>query len=263
MNAETKLLKKIVRAISHNPENIRDYNWIEITNEFDYETMDRLICEIKYDFVVDEVVSCILSAWDDALQHRDPRCLVPDSRHPQINVAKYRGEHSLEYELNNIKKTRILEKDLKKEEDRPLPSPFPDDNNNPNNQLGQHNIQQSAPADTGEIEKLKAEIEQISKKNGELEAELKEARTIPSTITALQKVRMELARQLLLKAGANLEKWGNKDKAGTVMSTMLGNIPASTCKTYVSDHSINKEFHKENIDEINKLLESLELDFRL
>lgn len=110
---------------------------------------------------------------------------------------------------------------------------------------------------------LEAENKQLSKKNGELEAELKEARTIPSTVTALQKVRMELARQLLLKAGVNLKKWGNKDKAGTVMSTMLDNIPASTCKTYVSDPSINKEYHKEIIDEINKQLESLELDFRL
>lgn len=108
------------------------------------------------------------------------------------------------------------------------------------------------------IKELEAEVEN-------LQNELKEAHTIPDTVTAQQKVRMELARKLMDAAGINetvLEKWGNKDKAGTVMGTMLDIVP-STCKTYLSDPSINHEHHKETVDKINPLLESLGLKFKL
>ncbi len=108
------------------------------------------------------------------------------------------------------------------------------------------------------IKELDAEVNQ-------LQNELKDAHTIPNTLTAQQRVRMELARKLMDAAGINedvLAKWGNKDKAGTLMGIMLDIIP-STCKTYLSDPCMNYEHHKSTVDKINPLLEALELDFKL
>ena len=108
-------------------------------------------------------------------------------------------------------------------------------------------------------------IKELDTENKSLQGQLKEANTIPDNVTAQQRVRMELARKLMDAAGINkdvLAKWGNKDKAGTVMGTMLDIVP-STCKTYLSDPSINHEHHKETVDKINPLLESLGLKFKL
>lgn len=108
-------------------------------------------------------------------------------------------------------------------------------------------------------------IKELEAENKSLQGQLKEAHTIPDTVTAQQKVRMELARKLMIAAGVNediLAKWGNKDKAGTVMGTMLDIVP-STCKTYLSDPYINHEHHKSTVDKINPLLEALGLKFKL
>ena len=108
-------------------------------------------------------------------------------------------------------------------------------------------------------------IKELDTENKSLQGQLKEANTIPDNVTAQQRVRMELARKLMDAAGINkdvLAKWGNKDKAGTVMGTMLDIVP-STCKTYLSDPSINHEHHKETVDKINPLLEALGLKFKL
>ena len=108
-------------------------------------------------------------------------------------------------------------------------------------------------------------IKELDTENKSLQGQLKEANIIPDNVTAQQRVRMELARKLMDAAGINkdvLAKWGNKDKAGTVMGTMLDIVP-STCKTYLSDPSINHEHHKETVDKINPLLESLGLKFKL
>lgn len=98
-----------------------------------------------------------------------------------------------------------------------------------------------------------------------LQNELKEAHTIPDTVTAQQKVRMELTRKLIEAAGINeeiLAKWGNKDKAGTLIGMMLDILP-STCKTYISDPYLNSQYHKETIEKINSLLDALGIKFRL
>ena len=108
------------------------------------------------------------------------------------------------------------------------------------------------------IKELEAEVESVQN-------ELEEAHTIPDTVTAQQRVRMELARKLMDAAGIDeeiLAKWGNKDKAGTLMGTMLDIIP-STCKTYLSDPCMNYEHHKDTVDKINPLLEALDLEFEL
>ena len=108
------------------------------------------------------------------------------------------------------------------------------------------------------IKELEAEVKNLHNR-------LEEAHTIPDTVTAQQRVRMELARKIMAAAGIDkgiLAKWGNKDKAGTLMGTMLDIVP-STCKTYLSDPCMNYEHHKNTVDEINSLLESLGLEFKL
>ena len=108
-------------------------------------------------------------------------------------------------------------------------------------------------------------IEELNTEVNKLQKELEEAHTIPDTVTAQQRVRMELARKLMDAAGIHediLEKWGNKDKAGTLMGTML-DIKPSTCKTYLSDPCMNCEYHKDTVEIINPLLEALGLDFKL
>ena len=115
------------------------------------------------------------------------------------------------------------------------------------------------------IKKLEEENERLNELTKNLQKQLNDTNTIPESITAQQRVRMELARLLMEKAGIDktiLDKWGNKDKAGSIMSIIL-DIPPTTCKTYLSDPTINKGYHKETILSINTLLEALELDFRL
>lgn len=99
----------------------------------------------------------------------------------------------------------------------------------------------------------------------ELRAKLKEALTLPDTVTAHQKVRMELACRLLEKSGVSkevLEHFGNKDKAGTLIGTLL-EIPSSTCKQYLSQRDLSINYHKENIKAINHLLKQLGSDIQL
>ena len=108
------------------------------------------------------------------------------------------------------------------------------------------------------IKELEAEVKNLQNR-------LEEAHIIPDTVTAQQRVRMELARIIMAAAGIDeeiLAKWGNKDKAGTLMGTML-DIRPSTCKTYLSDPCMNYEHHKNTIDKINPLLEALEFEFNL
>ena len=115
------------------------------------------------------------------------------------------------------------------------------------------------------IKELEEENERLNELTKNLQKQLNDTNTIPESITAQQRVRMELARLLMEKAGIDktiLDKWGNKDKAGSIMSIIL-DIPPTTCKTYLSDPTINKGYHKETILSINTLLEALELDFRL
>ena len=85
--------------------------------------------------------------------------------------------------------------------------------------------------------------------------------------SASQKVRMELARLLLEKAGvteAVLGRYGNRGKAAQVISTLLG-ISSGTCKVYLSDHeqSLNRKYHQEEIERLNSLLAELGSDISI
>ena len=116
-----------------------------------------------------------------------------------------------------------------------------------------------------ERKRMMDSMKELEEKLKELEEELKEARTLPPEVTAQQRVRMELARRLMEKAGIDasvLGHWGNKDKAGALMATML-DIKPTTCKTYLSYGGLNRAHHEETIEEINKLLGALGVDWRL
>lgn len=85
--------------------------------------------------------------------------------------------------------------------------------------------------------------------------------------SASQKVRMELARRLLEKAGvteAVLGRYGNRGKAARVISTLLG-ISSGTCKVYLSDHeqSLNRKYHQKEIERLNSLLAELGSDISI
>lgn len=107
--------------------------------------------------------------------------------------------------------------------------------------------------------------EQLVKENEKLMKQLHDMQTIPEDIPAQQKVRMELTCRLLEKAGVTedvLKCRGNKDKAGTIMGTLLG-IPAKTCKQYLSDRVLNRGYHKETINNVNPLLKDLKTEIQL
>ena len=111
----------------------------------------------------------------------------------------------------------------------------------------------------------KQQIEDLENEITRLNNILNDANTIPANITAKQKVRMELARILMEKAGITtelLKRHGNKDKAGTIMGALL-DIPAKTCKQYYSDPKLNKGYHKETVMELNAILNELKIDIQL
>lgn len=116
-----------------------------------------------------------------------------------------------------------------------------------------------------EAAKQNMKVNELEKLVTGLKQKLEDAHTLPNTVTAQQRVRMELARILMEQAGidkAILDKWGNKDKAGTLMGILL-EIRSSTCKTYLSDPNMNFQYHETIVKEINNILKSLEVDFKL
>lgn len=128
------------------------------------------------------------------------------------------------------------------------------------NQKEEHNAKNecSYTEDSAVIELLKKQIEELTIK-------LNEKQSIPDTITAKQKVRMELACRLMEKAGITkevLEHHGNKDKAGTIMGTLLDISPAA-CKVYVSQRDMSTHYHEKTIKQLNPLLKELGTDIQL
>lgn len=128
----------------------------------------------------------------------------------------------------------------------------------------------------GEAEGYMSELQHM--KIGELQEEIKALKQELEELSqpvdgfyATQKVRMELALQLMEKAGMNLDSHGCKIKAAQVLSMMLdikspnngkGN-EAKTCAQYVSSRDYNHNRHKETIDKLNPLLKDLNIDIQL
>lgn len=106
MTEESKQIREeFVEMINQGSSNLSQYNWIDITNGFDQETMAFTICRIKDENVVNEVRKCILNAWNYALAHKDPSCKV-------ANVYKYRPPHTIEYTFEQILKSRKIYMDM-------------------------------------------------------------------------------------------------------------------------------------------------------
>ena len=124
-----------------------------------------------------------------------------------------------------------------------------------------------------ENEQLKAELERVKAEKKALEQKVEELSQPVQDLTAKQKVRMELARRLLQKAGMTdevLNRQGNKKKAARVMSCLLDiknnnsqSNPAQTCATYLSSPDLSSTRHQKTIAELNPLLEDLEIDIQL
>lgn len=115
------------------------------------------------------------------------------------------------------------------------------------------------------IEEQTRTISSLREEIDSLKSQIQELSTLPADITALQKVRMELACQLLSAAGVSeevLSKRGNKDKAGTVIGALL-DIPAKTCKQYCTDRKLNRGYHENTILMLNPLLKELETNVQL
>ncbi len=109
---------------------------------------------------------------------------------------------------------------------------------------------------------------ELEKRIAELEGTIESLRSGLPEIDARQKVRMELMRKIMEKAGIDeaflQKKRGFKKKAGMLMSCMLG-IRPETCQSWLSyrELDVQHEEHREAVKEINRLLEDLELDIRL
>ncbi len=124
-----------------------------------------------------------------------------------------------------------------------------------------------------EHEQLKAELECVKAEKKALEQKVEELSQPLQDLTAKQKVRMELARRLLQKAGMTdevLNRQGNKQKAARVMSCLLDiknnnshNNPAQTCATFLSAPDLSTTRHQKTIAELNPLLEDLGIDIQL
>lgn len=112
-----------------------------------------------------------------------------------------------------------------------------------------------------------AMIEKLQKRIVELEELLQPVEGFNEN----QKVRIELARQLMMKAGMDdniLDKHGNKKKAAQVISTLLGiennnkrGNKAQTCATFLSEnkHELPQRY-KKDVERLNTLLSELGID---
>lgn len=246
--------KEFIQKLNDNQAMIDAIDWADATVWFNRDVMTDIFWGINDDQVLRTIVNAIITTWNRLDKANDRRCYHyvstegdTISRLDQLKFGGLFGE-TIDKFFNNLwaqRKARVaylaLESGNEATETKPISSK-----------------QDINPTDNKRIELLEA---QVSK----LEAELKEAQTIPETITAKQKVRMELTCQLMEKAGITkevLEHHGNKDKAGTIMGALL-EIPSTTCKVYVSQRDISTPYHKETIDELNPLLMELGTDIKL
>ncbi len=123
------------------------------------------------------------------------------------------------------------------------------------------------------LDEKEARIKELETKVKELEAKVEELCQPVKNLSAGQKVRMELAFQLLSQSGMTvdvLRQYGKKQKAARVMSLLLdikndnskGN-EAQTCATYISARDYSYKRYRAEIKEINSILSDLEIDIQL
>lgn len=118
-----------------------------------------------------------------------------------------------------------------------------------------------------------ARIKELEEENANLKNTIAELQQPVEELSAVQKVRMELAYQLLKKAGLTdevLQKQSNKQKVATLMSMLLdihnknknGN-KAQTCATYLSARDLSRSRHEDTINIINALLKELNIEIQI
>ena len=123
------------------------------------------------------------------------------------------------------------------------------------------------------IAALEEHIIELEAENADLKNTIAELQQPVEEVPAVQKVRMELAFQLLKKAGLTddvLQQQNNKQKVATVMSILLdihnknkkGN-EAQTCATYLSARDLSHSRHEDTINIINALLKELNIEVQI
>ncbi len=120
------------------------------------------------------------------------------------------------------------------------------------------------------LKKKEEENKQLQQQLAELKEKLEEALALPEDITAEQRVRMEIALQLLESAGLTQEtlaQHGNKQKTATIMSSLLniksnnkkGN-KAQICANYISDRRyFPRDQNRDKFIKLNTIFSDLEL----
>lgn len=120
------------------------------------------------------------------------------------------------------------------------------------------------------LKKKEEENKQLLQQLEELKMKLEEALALPEDITAEQRVRMEVALQLLESAGLTQEtlaRHGNKQKTATIMSSLLdiksnnkkGN-KAQICANYISDRRyFPRDQNRNNLIKLNTIFSNLGL----
>lgn len=144
--------------------------------------------------------------------------------------------------------------------------------------IGEHNTrpQTFTSADIEQIRKQiieqeKNERERLLKEKEDLEAQLKEKDALENSLKEYEtseninwgdKVRLALLLHLMKKDGANLEIYGNKAKAASLMQIISG-LPISTCTNYCTNQDLSLTHHEEEILQLNSKMQALGMETRL
>lgn len=110
-------------------------------------------------------------------------------------------------------------------------------------------------------QEMEAENQELKKRCKELQQLLEESESLQE-IEWSDKVRLELLLRLLKKDGADMDKYGNRIKAASVMQTITG-LPISTCKNYCTNRDLSHTHHEEEILKLNSILQALGMGTRL
>lgn len=113
---------------------------------------------------------------------------------------------------------------------------------------------------------LQSRIKELEAENTKLKAKIKDMEEAQADVCEeidwQSKVRLELLLRLMKKDGANIDKYGNKNKAASFMQAITG-LSISTCKNYCTNQDLNHTYHEEEKLKLNSILQALEMETRL
>lgn len=177
------------------------------------------------------------------------------------------GNHfDLEQEIDNLK-TKVKEDVYKRDEKPPYNSTR--SLNKEEDGIVENLQQQLADAQNriAELEKIIGERDNTIEELNNRVTEFEQAEEDGESISAHNKVRMELIMKFMEKDGLTLERngekiHGHKTKAAKILETLTG-LPLQTCKNYITNRDLNIETHREEILRINTLLQALRISSKL